>query len=59
MSNETMQKAWDAAKAFVADTEELPGLIEAIKAHRTEEASAPAPETASDPTEPAETEPSE
>lgn len=56
MSNETMQRAWEAAKEFVEDTRNLPELIDAIKAHRTDEAKAPAEEPAADPTEPAEEE---
>ena len=50
MSNTTKQKVYDAAKRWVADAEQpLDDLIEAIKAHRTDEAN-PAPEPAADPT---------
>ena len=58
MSDLTLQKVYDEAKLFVQDVEHgLDGLIEAIKAHRTDEANTPAPEPAADPTTPVEPEP--
>ena len=57
MSNVTMQKIYDAAKAFVADVEQLPALIEAIKEHRTAEVAETAPEPAAEPDAPTEPEP--
>jgi hypothetical protein len=56
MTNETLQKVYDAARALGNDIEKLPQLIEAIKEHRTAEVAEPTPEPATDPTEPAEPE---
>jgi len=56
MSDLTLQKVYDEAKLFVQDVERgLDGLIEAIKAHRTDEANQPA--QAAPVEEPAPTEP--
>jgi len=58
MSDTTKQAVYEAAKRWVADAEQpLDELIEAIKAHRTDEASQSVPEPAADPTTPAEPEP--
>lgn len=49
MSNETLQAVWDAAKAFVNDTEQLAGLRAALTAHDESEASEATPEATEEP----------
>lgn len=49
MSNETLQAVWNAAKAFVADTEQLAGLRAALTAHDESEASEATPEATEEP----------